>query len=434
MEKPATTAKSLEQRLFKRRIIEKSLPSCTSDEFPPLSSLYNSLIQKEKQIDFRLVKKQLEIQESSFKLFKLKRNLKIFLTSFYTTEQQESSFSTGSTFEDDLVGFQPNQSIPSTGTTTTTTTFYWTLRIDGRLMDFPQSTKYPIRLPPTKKFSSFIKSIHAELDPTKYPNDGFIEWTKVHLSSDSDGFEIKRKLVVPESSPTPSTFSVPIKVYIQLDSSASSSHQYKLSAALAQVLNKPCDSKPQIIMGLWQYVKLHKLQDNDDRRVINCDPPLKSLFGNQDRISFAALPELILAHLSPLDPIELEYVIQLDNSKLESVQEGPSSEIEVEIEDWNRPKLPSLLASLATTKEITLLDQKINEVLFAIHKSTYKQQFMTKFSQDPATFINKWVVNQTRYLEDVIGNGTGGLPEEMLLGDFFNQEWVGDMITHYLSC
>ncbi len=59
---------------------------------------------------------------------------------------------------------------------------------------------------------------------------------------------------------------------------------------------------------------------------------------------------------------------------------------------------------------------------------------MTKFSQDPAAFINKWVVNQARYLEDVIGNGTGGLPEEMLLGDFFNQEWVGDMITHYLSC
>ncbi len=43
MEKSAaTTAKSLEQRLFKRRIIEKSLPPFTSDEFPPSLPLQQS--------------------------------------------------------------------------------------------------------------------------------------------------------------------------------------------------------------------------------------------------------------------------------------------------------------------------------------------------------------------------------------------------------
>ena len=397
---------ALEQRLFKHRIVDKSLPTSINENYTEMSKLYVQLLEKEKKIDFRLIKKQLDIQEASFKLYKLKRILRIYLSSFYSAEEVPS------------ITVSDLSAIP----TNEVSSFFWTLRIDGRLLEFQQQVKSQIR-----KFSTFIKSIHVELDPTKYPNDGFIEWNKVHLSPESDGFEIKRKYSTTSSITGP--IEIPIKVLIQLDTGLT--QKYKLSSQLSTILNRQNETKPQIIMGLWQYIKLHKLQNHEDRRIVNCDETLQRVF-NQEKINFSALPELIIPHLGPLDPIELNYTIFLFPNQSTHIDEGPFIDIEVDIEDFAKPKLPTLLTSLATTKEISLLEHKINELLFSIHKSSYKSEFMQKFVKDPVAFINNWVVSQARYLDDIVG-GSESVPEEMKMSEFFNQPWAADMISHYLA-
>jgi SWI/SNF-related matrix-associated actin-dependent regulator of chromatin subfamily D len=50
-------------------------------------------------------------------------------------------------------------------------------------------------------------------------------------------------------------------------------------------------------------------------------------------------------------------------------------------------------------KEIAVLDEKICALVQSIHVSKLKRDFMTGFSTDPVTFINKWIASQSRDLE-----------------------------------
>ena len=242
----APNRSALENRLFKRRLGDRSLPKALHSLLPQDSSLYDQLIDREKKLDFRLLKKQLDIQEALFKTFKVKKPLRVFVSHSACLVDGE---------------------------------WYWTLRVDGRLMVPTAAGIISAR----RKFTSFIKSLHIQLDPSLYPNeDGFIEWTKVHLSAETDGFEVKRKLVPIQDS----TAVVDAKIFLQIDHGCD---KFTLSPALQAIVNKQYDSKPQLIMGIWQYVKMHKLQDSEDKRVIRCDETLKAAF-EKDSITFSALP------------------------------------------------------------------------------------------------------------------------------------------------
>lgn len=40
--------------------------------------------------------------------------------------------------------------------------------------------------------------------------------------------------------------------------------------------------RTEIVSGLWAYIKKHKLQDNVNKRMVNCDEKLKALFGKSE--------------------------------------------------------------------------------------------------------------------------------------------------------
>jgi upstream activation factor subunit UAF30 len=66
-----------------------------------------------------------------------------------------------------------------------------------------------------------------------------------------------------------------------------------LSPALAEVVgNKPLP-RTQIIKKIWDYIKKNKLQDQKNRRMINADAKLKTLFGGKNQISMFELAKVV---------------------------------------------------------------------------------------------------------------------------------------------
>ncbi len=55
--------------------------------------------------------------------------------------------------------------------------------------------------------------------------------------------------------------------------------------------------RTQVTVKVWDYIKLHKLQDSKNRKLINADSKLKELFGAKDQVSMFELTKLVSAHL-----------------------------------------------------------------------------------------------------------------------------------------
>lgn len=69
------------------------------------------------------------------------------------------------------------------------------------------------------------------------------------------------------------------------------------SPELAAVIgNKPLP-RTEIIKKIWDYIKKNDLQDNQNRRMINADEKLNSLFGGKDQISMFELAKIVNNHV-----------------------------------------------------------------------------------------------------------------------------------------
>jgi chromatin remodeling complex protein RSC6 len=69
------------------------------------------------------------------------------------------------------------------------------------------------------------------------------------------------------------------------------------SAALAAIVGHTPLPRTEIIKRLWDYIKEHNLQDPKDRRMINADTKLRSVFDGQEQISMFELPKLVSRHI-----------------------------------------------------------------------------------------------------------------------------------------
>lgn len=74
--------------------------------------------------------------------------------------------------------------------------------------------------------------------------------------------------------------------------------KFLLSQSLASVLGLNEDTRARVVYALWQYIKSNRLQDPDDRRIINLNGKLKSVFGSSvDRFEFHQLIGMLKQHL-----------------------------------------------------------------------------------------------------------------------------------------
>ncbi|KAG2234565.1 hypothetical protein INT48_000468 [Thamnidium elegans] len=385
---------SISKHIKKKRPTDRNVPP-KIEAYVPESKLYTELCEFEKNLDVAIMRKRLDIQEALGKPTKVRRTLRIFVSN--TAADQVSQLHDRNSFE------MNNENAPS-----------WTLKIEGRLLDPLIPTK---KAQPIQKFTSFFKSIIVELDrdPDMFPEGNIIEWHKQASSSDSDGIELKRKgdvnvnariILVPDFNP----------------------QKYKVGPGLADLINLKLATKPHIIMEVWNYVKEHRLQDTEDKRVIKCDEKLTRLF-DMEQIHFSQLPELVNNHLSRPDPIVLEYTINVDKQFNHSTK---AYDMDVELDSVVRQKMMNVVASSQTQKDIMALDDKIVQCVQSINNSKIKRNFLIQFSRNPIEFINKWITSQARDLEAILGETKVNL-EDVRQTNFYKQPWVKEAVFHYLT-
>jgi len=70
-----------------------------------------------------------------------------------------------------------------------------------------------------------------------------------------------------------------------------------VSAGMAEVIgNKPMP-RTEIIKKIWEYIKKNNLQDKTNKRMINADAKLKTVFGGKDQISMFELAKVVNKHV-----------------------------------------------------------------------------------------------------------------------------------------
>lgn len=130
------------------------------------------------------------------------------------------------------------------------------------------------------RFSHFFKSLAVEFDPSRYRSgaEQNVEWKKpeapprpqnsggLPAAADFDELTFKRN--------GDENTNITIKLYRQ-----ESPERYKLSPDLAEAIDMKEASQQEAVMGLWEYIRLAGLQEDEEKRNFRCDELLKKVRG-----------------------------------------------------------------------------------------------------------------------------------------------------------
>jgi upstream activation factor subunit UAF30 len=72
----------------------------------------------------------------------------------------------------------------------------------------------------------------------------------------------------------------------------------KPSEALAKIVGDEPLPRTEITKKLWQYIKKHNLQDANNKRNINADENLLTVFDGKKQVSMFEMTKLVNRHLS----------------------------------------------------------------------------------------------------------------------------------------
>ncbi|CAH0476701.1 unnamed protein product [Peronospora belbahrii] len=251
----------------------------------------------------------------------------------------------------------------------------WTLKIEG--IDAMAGE------PTVVKFSSYFRKASIELDPHLY-SDHVIEWTSFQKTShDVDGLEVTRigstahtvkiKLLPAQ---TPERFSV----------------SPELKAGIGQYIGPAkAYTKRDILLAMWEYIKLRNLIKEDDCRVVICDKWMTQVF-NCVSLPFTSITVALKQHLTPVNAINLEYTLNLSaacESKLLEEQFFDVSVAATSELDKNRARALKQCEELQQDqrKELALLKEQELDILERLHMHTREKEWMVQFAQDPCVFM-----------------------------------------------
>jgi upstream activation factor subunit UAF30 len=69
------------------------------------------------------------------------------------------------------------------------------------------------------------------------------------------------------------------------------------SPALAEVIGSKAMPRTEVVKQIWNYIKKNGLQDKKNRRMINADAKLKTVFGGKAQISMFELAKVVSKHV-----------------------------------------------------------------------------------------------------------------------------------------
>lgn len=375
----------------------------------------------ERQIDEKIVKKQNEMAASSFRSNKLRRNLKIYVS---------NTFSEGE-------GFGGNSAMSSLGASNenlpalaegSSGNSCWILRIEGKIDQTGlsgslsasnaaasgSSKNAPAQQRVSRKFSSYLKSLIVEI------GDEVIEWNK-NLSEvlNTDGFEIRRPCTL-------ATESIPCKIHLQFDFAP---ERFRLAPALANLLNLSLATRPAIIVALWQYIKLHKLQESDEKKIINNDAALQELF-KVNRMSFSDIPVLVEPYLLPPEPVTINYEIKTrqDLNVLDQV-----FEVEVDVDDPKSALRANSFLPANLFRDLSFYEGRLKEILEALLASRTNQKLLKSFADDPIRTAQAILKSTAKDYEVLVGDIPVTLDEVRQAGFYDNNEQIVEAVTDFLA-
>jgi upstream activation factor subunit UAF30 len=70
------------------------------------------------------------------------------------------------------------------------------------------------------------------------------------------------------------------------------------SAALAAVVGSKAIPRTEVVKKIWVYIKANKLQDSQNRRMINADAKLKAVFSGKSQVSMFDMAKHLAKNLS----------------------------------------------------------------------------------------------------------------------------------------
>lgn len=364
---------------------------------------YKELREQERRLDYAIMRKRLDLQDSFHRSNKRQKTLRLWISNTADNQPWQRSGLEENAFDFDSAGESTVR-----------------VKIEGRLLNDPEDdimesddenedsdqTKPPKPSTPSHKMTHFFKKMSVEFDKNRnnVPDPGWqVEWKKdqqQQTTKEVDVINFTRRC----------DENINININLERDESPD---RYKLSPALADTLDMPEGDRAEVVMALWEYIRCFNLQEDEDKRLIRCDEALRHIF-NAEQIHFPQVPERIMAHLLPLDPVKLAYTVRVDQEFLNN-PEPTIYDIRVAVEDPLRQKVLAMHQSAELHKglrEIAQLDEQLAVIVQALQHSKARHTFFKSMAKEPVGFVNKWVKSQRRDLEVILGEATRGGGED----------------------
>lgn len=434
---------------------EVTIPAKLYDKVPNLE-WYKKLQEAEKQLDLIIAQKSLDfqsIQAASLQPRHAKKEtgtLRVFV--YNTCENMPwQKMDQGASINEN-----PNQE--ST----------WTLRIEGRFIPDNKENVDAEKV----KFSSFLSGLSVEIVPNgDYPNlqgspSNIIEWrdsvsgqgpnAKENVPNGSshlfDGIDIKRSGI----------FNIDTKIAILTKDFSS---KLVLSSQMAEFTGRREMLQQELVYHIWQYVLYKDLfkrsdnftkvpavsassisnqsmnvqdEDDNDISVVQADETLRSLL-KVEVFKFKDLYKLIQPHLNPRQPIILDYEVVTTKSTTlgEVVIDIPielpvsMSKVQKEIIEENKKAFESMSKS---DEHVQFLNLRISLGISALQNVNSRETFYRELSEDPVTFLRKWLESQAETLK-ALKSEEGYSEETARRAEFFkeNEELVKQKIELMLG-
>jgi len=404
-----------------------------------LSQEYEKLLDYEKNLDSLYARKKVELMEDSGAMKRTAhKRLRVRISNTCSDQDwQEGQETTGKAEEgEDGVeqkterpDFETGKGVPS-----------WTVRIEAKLLDLEGATPSPeSEQESLPRFSQIVQHMSIDIHRPEgaYREPALLNWQPKSNLLPADGFSFTRSGTDPHS--------MTISLYL-----SQQPRRYKVAPELGDLLDLREDTKMGILSALWAYIQKERLLEipsaavaagNDDRRNIRCDEKLQRLF-NVPRIPFYQLFEGISRFLSPPDPVKLEYKVDVTAACETSAS---TYDIFLEIPDPSLRSSASILRSLAATapasQEVMKLDEQLADSISSIRNLAYQHSLLSKFSDNPVTFMREWMESQSYDLETLLnpssttGRGYEGewRVERMRDADWFQSDAVKDAVSLYIA-
>ncbi|KAH7134824.1 SWI/SNF complex protein [Dactylonectria estremocensis] len=401
-----------------RRPTDKNMPEGVEDCIvdPEGVQRYKDLKDVERRLDATLTRKRLDIVDSANRASKRYKTLRIWISNTVEDQIWQSNGLNVDAFD-----FAPSMEAS------------YRVKIEGRLLDDeddkdaasandsedkaeqdsagPSPQKAKMQAPQKHRFSHFFKALTVDFDRSRFRNgaEQTVEWKKpdatarnppnANLAAAADFDELTFKRNGDENT------NITINLHRQ-----ESPETYQLSPELAEVVDMTEATQQEAVMGLWEYIKLLGLQEDEEKRNFRCDELLKKVVKRGDVGYIPMLNEYVTQHLRPLPPTRLPYTIRIDQEFHKDPQ-PTIYDIQVAVEDSFRDSLLPLINNpqyAAMLKDVTTLDDQLARVIQAVAVSKAKHSFFTSLGEDPANFVKNWLSSQKRDLEVIMGEASRG--------------------------